>query len=130
MMRKPPKRDALQGILETLKVSHRYGLRNACLYRLRPLLPYKNIVQLRVGDVLDSSGAVLDVIHSGDWTLEVGSRLASDLTAYLEARYRRQDFTNFIFLRGSDYLFSTQKSSSFSTGWLAQLYTHLDRRFA
>jgi hypothetical protein len=117
----------LPGICDYLATSHRYGIRNRCLYRLRLVLPYKDITNLRIGSVLNRDGTIVDEIHGDGWTLTVDDDLADDLLNYIRERYQRYDLANYIFIRGHDHLFRTQKSSSFSHGWLAQLYTHLDR---
>jgi integrase len=117
----------LPAILDYLAASHRYGIRNKCLYRLRLVLPYKDITDLRVGNIFRRDGSIVSDIVGDGWTLPVDRDLAVDLLNYIRERYQRYDLVNLVFIRGSDYLFSTQKSSSFSPGWLAQLYTHLDR---
>ncbi len=114
-------------VLDFLTTSHRYGIRNRCLYRLRLVLPYKDITDLRVGNILNRDGSIVDTIYGDVWTLAVDDELAEDLLAYARERYGRYDLTNYIYIKGNDYLFRTQKSASFSPGWLAQLYTHLDR---
>ena len=128
MTNPPPHRDAtLPAILDYLATSHRYGIRNKCLYRLRLVLPYKDITDLRVGNILRRDGYIVSDIEGDGWALPVDDALADDLLAYIRERYQCYDLLNLVFIRGSDYLFSTQTSASFSPGWLAQLYTHLDR---
>jgi hypothetical protein len=118
---------SLPAILDFLATSHRYGMRNRCLYQLRLVLPYKEISMLRLGDILTRRGAIVDEIHGDSWSLRVDAGHARDLLSYTRERYGRFDLANLIYIRGADYLFSTQKSASFSPGWLAQLYSHLDR---
>jgi hypothetical protein len=117
----------IPAILDFLATSHRYGLRNRCLYRLRLVLPYRDITELRLGDILTRQGTIVDTIHGEGWSLRVDAGLARDLLSYARERCGRYDLTNIFYLRGSERLFTTQKSPSFSPGWLAQLYTHLDR---
>jgi hypothetical protein len=117
----------MPAILDYLATSHRYGKRNRCLYRLRPVLRYRDITELRLGDVLNVDGTIVEEIHGDCWTLHVDRELASDLLAYVRERYGRYDLTNYVYIRGADYLFRTQKSVRFSPNWLAQLFTHLDR---
>ncbi len=114
-------------VLDFLTTSHRYGIRNRCLYRLRLVLPYKDITNLRVGNILNSDGSIVDTIYGDGWTLTVDSDLAEDLLNYTRERLRRYDLANLNYIRGHEHLFITQKSPSFSPSWLAQLYTHLDR---
>ena len=123
----PHPRASMPAIMDFLATSHRYGTRNRCLYRLRPLLRYRDITKLRLGDVLNLDGTIVDEIHGHCWTLCVDSDLADDLLAYARERYRRYDLTNYVYIRGADFLFRTQRSTSLSPNWLAQLYTHLDR---
>jgi hypothetical protein len=88
---------------------------------------YEDIADLRLGDVLNKDGSIVDTIHGDSWTLRVDAALASDLFAYARQRCARSDLKNIIFIIGHEHLFRTQKSTCFSPGWLAQLYTHLDR---
>jgi len=129
MMTKPFPHHAatLLAILGFLGTSHRYGIRNRCLYRLRLVLPYKDITALRLGSILSRDGSIVSHIEGDGWSRPLDKDLADDLLNYIRERYQRYDLVNYIFIRGHDYLFRTQKSSSFSPGWLAQLYTHLDR---
>lgn len=129
MMTNPlPHPDAtMPAVLDFLTTSHRYGLRNRCLYRLRLVLPYKDITDLRVGNILNKNGSVVSHIEGNGWSLPVDDDLAEDLLNYTRERLGRYNLANLIYIVGHQHLFITQKSSSFSPGWLAQLYTHLDR---
>jgi len=57
----------------------------------------------------------------------VDGALAYDLEVYISSRWPHASrVRNYVFARGGDYLFNTQRSACFSANWLAQLYTHLD----
>lgn len=118
---------SMPAILNFLASSHRYGMRNRCLYRLRLVMRYRDLADLRLGDVLNKDGSIVDTIHGDGWTLRVDAALARDLLAYAKQRCARSDLKNIVFVIGHEHLFRTQKSPCFSPGWLAQLFTHLDR---
>jgi hypothetical protein len=129
MMTNPlPHPDAtMPAVLDFLTTSHRYGIRNRCLYRLRLVLPYKDIANLRVGNILNKDGSIVEMIYGDGWALRVDIGLAVDLLCYARKRLQRYNLENLNYIRGHEHLFVTQKSLSFSPNWLAQLYFHLDK---
>jgi hypothetical protein len=91
------------------------------------VLTYKDITDLRIGNVLNSDGSIVDTIYGDGWTLTVDSALAEDLLNYARERLQRYDLAYLNYIKGHEHLFITQKSQSFSPNWLAQLYFHLDK---
>jgi hypothetical protein len=87
----------IPAILDFLATSHRHGLRNRCLYRLRLVLPYRDITKLRLGDILTRQGTIVDEIHGEDWSLRVDAGLARDLLSYARERCGRYDLTNIFY---------------------------------
>jgi hypothetical protein len=123
-----PPNATLPAIYSLLATSHRHGARNRCLYRLRLVASYKDIVGMCLGDVLSGDGRIHEsmTLCSGS-SLQVCAEMSADLLDYLQHRFQRKDLRNIVFMYGSDHLFTTQKSPKFSPGWLAQLFSHLDR---